>query len=144
MLFIGCCAGKETPAVWVWKRISQVRWFFAPKRSFITRYQILRAARYFAISSKKSLCALKKKLRRGPNSSTSRPRRRAHSTYSTPSYNVNASSCSGVDPGRELRSELEGVDHQPHRWRRRIDVLLLCNVFLQDVVLNRTGNLLPI
>ena len=32
--------------------------------------QILRAARYLAISSKKSLCALKKKLRRGANSST--------------------------------------------------------------------------
>ena len=32
----------------------------APKRSFITRCQILRAARYFAISSKKSLCVEEK------------------------------------------------------------------------------------
>src|SRR5262252_2030434 len=82
--------------------MSQVRAFLAPKRSFIRRYQILRAARYLAISSKKSLCALKKKLRRGPNSSTSRPRRRAHSTYSTPSYNVKASSCSAVDPASRI------------------------------------------
>ena len=85
MLFIGCCAGRDTPAVCVWNRISHVRAFFAPKRSFISRYQIFRAARYLAISSKKSLCALKKKLNRGPKSSTSSPRRRAHSTYSTPS-----------------------------------------------------------
>src|SRR5947207_9450270 len=102
MLFIGCCAGNETPAVCVWKRIRRVRSFFAPKRSFINRYQILRAARYFAISSKKSLCALKKKLRRGPNSSTSNPRRHAHSTYSTPSYSVKASSCKAVEPASRM------------------------------------------
>ena len=34
MLFIGCCAVSDTPAVWVWKRISQVRWFFAPEALF--------------------------------------------------------------------------------------------------------------
>ena len=34
MLFIGCCAVSETPAVCVWKRISQVRAFFAPKAVF--------------------------------------------------------------------------------------------------------------
>src|SRR6202142_4494782 len=98
MLFLGCCAGSETPAVWVWKRIRRVRSFLAPKRSFIRRYQILRAARYLAISSKKSLCALKKKLRQGPKSSTSRPRRCAHSTYSTPSKRGKANSCSAVEP----------------------------------------------
>ena len=86
----------------MWKRSSQLRWFFALKRSFITWYQILRAARYLAISSKKSLCALKKKLRRGPKSSTSRPRRCAHSTYSTPSYSVKASSCSAVEPASRM------------------------------------------
>ena len=36
MLFIGCWAGSETPAVCVWNRKSQVRWFFAPKRVFMT------------------------------------------------------------------------------------------------------------
>ena len=40
ILFIGCWAVSETPAVWVWKRI-QVRAFFAPKRSVIVRYQML-------------------------------------------------------------------------------------------------------
>ena len=40
--------------------------------------QSFRAALYFAISSKKSLCALKKKLRRGAKSSTASPRSTAH------------------------------------------------------------------
>ena len=58
----------------------------------IVVYQMRRAARYLAISSKKSLCALKKNESRGANSSTSIPRACAHSTYSIPSRNVNASS----------------------------------------------------
>ena len=45
------------------------------KRSFIIRYQILRAALYFAISSKKSLWAERKKLNRGAKLSMSSPRR---------------------------------------------------------------------
>ena len=56
------------------------------------RYQMRRAARYLAISSKKSLCALKKNESRGANSSTASPRRMARSTYSMPSRSVNASS----------------------------------------------------
>ena len=74
MLLCGCCAVSETPAVWVWKRISQDFSRFAPYVSRSSRAQIRRAARYFAISSKKSICALKKKLRRGAKSSTSIPR----------------------------------------------------------------------
>ena len=63
----------STPAVWVWKRISHERGFFAPYRSRSSRAQIRRAARNFAISSKKSMCALKKNESRGAKSSTSRP-----------------------------------------------------------------------
>src|SRR5205807_5826746 len=61
-----------------------------------------RAARYFAISSKKSRCALKKKLRRGAKSSTSRPRSSAASTYANPSASVNASSCAAVEPASRM------------------------------------------
>ena len=54
---------------------------FAPRLSFFFNAHIdffeeiakYRAARYFAISSKKSMCALKKKLRRGAKASTSKP-----------------------------------------------------------------------
>src|SRR5437773_306160 len=67
-------------------------------RSVMTLYQTLRAARYLAISSKKSLCALKKKESLGANASMSSPARIAHSTYSMPSYSVNASSCRAVEP----------------------------------------------
>ena len=80
MFTSGCCAVSETPAVCVWKRISQERGFFAPYLSRICVAQIRRAARYFAISSKKSRCALKKNDSRGAKSSTSRPRSIAHST----------------------------------------------------------------
>jgi hypothetical protein len=48
--------------------------------SRISRAQMRRAARSFAISSKKSIWALKKNDRRGANASTSRPRSSACST----------------------------------------------------------------
>jgi hypothetical protein len=60
MLFSGCCAVSEHPAVWVWNRRRHDAGSFAPYRSRIHRAQMRRAARYFAISSKKSMCALKK------------------------------------------------------------------------------------
>ena len=80
MLFSGCWAVSDTPAVCVWKRISHERGFLAPNVSRSSRAQMRRAARYLAISSKKSIWALKKNDRRGAKSSTSRPRSTACST----------------------------------------------------------------
>ena len=40
-LLYGCCAVSETPAVCVWKRSFHERSLFAPKRSRITRAQML-------------------------------------------------------------------------------------------------------
>ena len=80
MLFSGCCAVRLTPAVWAWKRICHERGSLAPNVSRISRAQMRRAARYLAISSKKSIWALKKKDSRGAKSSTSRPRATACST----------------------------------------------------------------
>ena len=50
----------------------------------------------------------------------------------------------GIEARRVKGAELEGVDHQPHRRCWRIDVLLLCDVLLQDVVLQRARDLLPV
>ena len=61
-----------------------------------------RAARYLAISSKKSMCALKKNERRGANSSTSSPAASAASTYANPLPTVNASSCAAVEPASRM------------------------------------------
>ena len=61
-----------------------------------------RAARNLAISSKKSLCELKKKERRGANSSTGRPASIPYCTYSTPSRSVKASSWSAVEPASRM------------------------------------------
>ena len=102
MFTSGCCAVSDTPAVCVWKRINHDFGSFAPYLSRITVAQIRRAARYFAISSKKSRCALKKNDNRGAKSSTASPRSNAHSTYVNPSANVNASSCAAVDPASRM------------------------------------------
>ena len=80
MLLSGCCAVSDTPAVCTCVRINHERGSRAPNVSLSSRAQIRRAARYFAISSKKSMCALKKKLNLGANSSTSSPRVTACST----------------------------------------------------------------
>src|SRR3989454_1053855 len=98
MLISGCCAVRLTPAVWVWKRNSHDRGFFAPKVSRISRAQMRRAARYLANSSNKSLCALKKKDSRGANSSTFRPRAIRQRTYSMPFVRVKASSWAALAP----------------------------------------------
>jgi hypothetical protein len=76
----GCWAVSDTPAVWVWNRIQVERWFSAPNRSVHRRYQMRRAARNLAISSKKSLWLLKKNERRGAKSSKRIPRASASST----------------------------------------------------------------
>ena len=98
MLFSGCSAVREQPAVWVWNRISMLLGSLAPKVSFISRAQMRRAARYLAISSNRSLWALKKKLNRGATESMSRPRSTAHLAYSRPSRRVKASSWMAVEP----------------------------------------------
>ena len=101
-LLYGCCAVSDTPAVCVWKRSFHDRSFFAPNRSRITSAQILRAARNLAISSKKSLCELKKNEICGAKSSTSSPASIPYCTYSMPSRSVNASSCTDVEPASRM------------------------------------------
>ena len=101
-LLYGCCAVSDTPAVCVWKRSFQERSSRAPKRSRIVSAQSRRAARYFAISSKKSLCALKKNDMRGTNASGASPASMPHCTYSIPSRSVKASSWSAVAPASRM------------------------------------------
>ena len=69
ILFSGCWAVSEEPAVCAWKRRRSERESFAPKRSRMILAQRRRAARYLAISSRRSLWALKKKESCGANSS---------------------------------------------------------------------------
>ena len=66
MLLSGCCAVSVLPAVCVWKRSCCARGLVAPNRSRMIRAHSRRAARNFAISSRKSLCALKKNDSRWP------------------------------------------------------------------------------
>ncbi len=101
-LLSGCCAVSDTPAVWVWNRSHCARGSVAPYTSRIHRAQMRRAARNFAISSKKSMCASKKKLRPGANLFTSMPRDNPSSTYPNPSARVYASSCAAVEPASRM------------------------------------------
>ena len=73
MLLSGCCAVSVLPAVCAWNRSCCARGFVAPNRSRMMRAHSRRAARNFAISSRKSLCALKKNDSRWPNALTSSP-----------------------------------------------------------------------
>ena len=49
-----------------------------------------------------------------------------------------------IELRRILHAKLEGINHQPHRRLGRVDVFLLRDVLLQDVVLQRAGNFLPV
>ncbi len=73
MFTSGCCAVSVAPPVCVWNRSIQLRGSFAPNRSVMIRAHMRRAARNFAISSKKCMWHAKKNERRGANSSTSSP-----------------------------------------------------------------------
>ena len=89
------------PPVCVWN-LSQQDLSEAPYSSLIISAQILLAARNFATSSNRSLCAAKKKERRGANSSIFIPRVICLSTYSMPLAIVNAISCAAVDPASRI------------------------------------------
>ena len=102
MLFSGCCAVNVDPPVCAWKRNASALGFDAPKRSRMIRAHNLRAARNFATSWKKWLCALKKNESRAPNSSGERPAATAASQYAIPFASVNASSCTAVEPASRM------------------------------------------
>ena len=156
MLISGCCAVSDTPAVWVWKRICQDRSSFARRSGRAASAPRVAAPRgYFAISSKKSMCALKKNESRGATSSTLRP---------ASWRELDVGEAVGEGEGELLggrrarprgcgsprrRSEFhrgisaavkrDGVAHEPHRRARGKDELLLGLVLLQDVVLQRAA-----
>src|SRR5689334_19709023 len=72
-----------------------------------------RAARNFATSWKKWLCALKKNESRCPNSSGERPASTAARQYAIPFARVNASSCTAVEPASRMwYPEIEIVFHR--------------------------------
>ena len=73
MLFSGCWAVSVEPPVCAWKRSAWAFGFVAPKRSRMISAHSRRAARNFATSWKKWLCALKKNESRSPNSSGESP-----------------------------------------------------------------------
>ena len=156
MLLSGCCAVSVEPAVWVWKRSCCARGWVAPKRSRIRRAHSRRAARNFATSSRKSLCALKKNDRRWPSALTSRPgvdgglhvgdgvgegerdllhRRRARLA------DVIAADRNRVPLRHLALAEREDVGDDAQRRPRRIDVGAARDVLLQDVVLDGAGEL---
>ena len=102
MLFSGCCAVSVDPPVCAWKRSASALGLVAPKRSRMIRAHNRRAARNFATSWKKSLCALKKKDNRSPKASGERPAATAASQYAMPLASVNASSCTAVEPASRM------------------------------------------
>ena len=72
------------------------------KRSATSCAQSVRAARNFAISSRKSLWTLKKNDSRGAIAEGSRPAAFAAARYSSPSASVKAISCTAVAPASRM------------------------------------------
>ena len=58
--------------------------------------------------------------------------------------NVVAGNRNGIEARRMARPKLDCVDDQAHRRSRRIQILLLCDVFLQNVVLQSARKQLPV
>jgi hypothetical protein len=135
--------------------MSQDRGLFAPYRSRSSRAQILRAARYFAISSKKSRCALKKgQPRRELVDVQPALDRRLHVREAVHERerklldrvraglaDVVAGDRDRVPLGHLPRAELDHVGHEPHGGLGREDPLLLRDVLLEDVRLDRPPEL---
>ena len=118
-----------------------------------------RAARYLAISSKKSMWALKKKLSLGAKSSIGSARGQGRLDVGEPVGQREGELLGGARsgladvvagdrhrmPARQLRrAEAHDVGHQAHRGPRREDVLLLGLVLLQDVVLEGARQRAPL
>ncbi len=101
-LFSGCWAVSETPAVCACVRSIQERGSLQPSRSRVSRAHRRRAARNFAISSKKSLWMSKKNESRGATASTSIPLDTARSRYVTPAARVRPSSSTAVAPASRM------------------------------------------
>ena len=102
MLFRGCWAVSVAPPVCVWNRSIRLFGSSAPNRSAMIVDHMRRAARNFAISSKKFMWQAKKNETRGANRSTSSPASIAACTYAMPSASVNATSCTAVAPASRM------------------------------------------
>src|SRR5581483_5476949 len=102
MLLSTCCAVNDSPEVWTWKRKCCDLALLAWNLSFIILAYTLRAALNLAISSKNSMVQQKKKDSLGAKSSTLRPLAVHVSTYSMASANVNASSCTALEPASRM------------------------------------------
>src|SRR5580704_887633 len=102
MLFSGCCAVSVEPPVWVCVRSISERGSHAPKRVPMIRDHMRRSARYFAISSKKSMCVLKIQDSLGAKSSTATPRSTDAWTYAHAFAMANAISWGAVLPASRM------------------------------------------
>ena len=157
MLFSGCCAVSVEPPVCAWKRSASARGFVAPKRSRMIPAHRRRAARNFATSWKKWLCALKKNDSRSPNVVGREPGRDrglavrdAVRERERELLRRARSRLADVVPGDRDRVEAreplgavgEEVGREPHRRPRREDVVAARDVLLEHVVLHGAAQLL--
>ena len=154
MLLSGCCAVSVLPAVCVWNRSCWARGLVAPNRSRMMCAHSRRAARNFATSSRKSLCALKKKDSRWPEPVDVEPGvdRRLHvgdrvrecERHLLDRRRARFADVIAADrdrvPVRQLAIAVgEDVGDDAERGAGRIDVGAARHVFLEDVVLDRAG-----
>ena len=109
-----------------------------------------RADRNLAISSKKSLWTLKKKLRPGSEivhrhapldampdvfEAVGEGERQLLHRVAAGFADVVSADADGVEPGHVVGGEFDGVDDQAHGWMRREDVFVLGDVLFENIVL---------
>ena len=158
-LLYGCCAVSEQPAVCVWKRSAHVRGFFdfvALDHGFVPD-----AARGAILGDLLEEIVVRVEKEGKLRDELIHVHAAAHSVFDI-FHTVAQSECqflnrrragfadvvatdrNGVELGRVFDGKFKGVDHEAHRRFGRIDVFLLCDVFLEDVVLQSAGKFLPV
>ncbi len=159
MLFMGCWAGSETPAVWVWKRKRPSALIPGAEAVFHQAIPDLARGSVLGDLFEKVVVRVEEEAEARAElvdvqATAARPldvldaiinrEREFLKGGRTGFTDVVSADGNGVETRREARSEFESVDDQAHRGRGGIDVFLLRDVFLQDVVLDGAGNLLPV
>ncbi len=159
ILFFGCWAVSDTPAVCVWKRIHVERRCLRAKSLGHQPIPDLARGAELGDLLKEVVMGIEEEAQPGSEivdaqPAAQRPLHVLHAVIEGESEllqrrrtclaNVIAADRDGVEARSKTRAELKGVDHQAHGRRGRKNIFLLRDVFLEDVVLQRAGAFAPV
>ena len=156
MLFSGCWAVRAAPEVWAWVRSNQERWFWAPKVSRSSEAQIFRGGAKFCDFFKKVVADVEEEAEAGGEvvdleaaveapadvlEAVAEGEGEFLDSVGACLADVVAADADGVPAGEVVGGVLDGVDDEAHGGPRGEDVLVLGDIFLEDVVLDGAAEL---